>query len=162
VELELMTQQQAGADTTGLKQRLDDLKRELMAPNEHGSGWCRRPLWVRIDTQPFLLADLDQPLTSTPVQSAAPIGASDRKSSTSNKKLRMVIPHSASLDKRPRVLYVTGFTVDQRDAVIEHLQQFGDLQDLEFDTRNDEPRAIVTFKTRKNAEQVGHVRLCGS
>lgn len=38
VELELLNQQQAGADTTDLKQRLDDLKSELMATSEHNSG----------------------------------------------------------------------------------------------------------------------------
>uniref|UniRef100_A0A914W8T4 RNA-binding protein 26 n=1 Tax=Plectus sambesii TaxID=2011161 RepID=A0A914W8T4_9BILA len=145
VELELMTQQQAGADTTGLKQRLDDLKSELIATSEHNT-------------------ELDQPLTSTPTQSAAGAPPVERKTSTSVKKSRMAIPHSASLDKRPRVLAVTGFASDQRDAVIEHLQQFGDLQDLEFDTRNDEPRAIVTFKTRKDAEQAlalaGDFALC--
>lgn len=98
------------------------------------------------------IADLDPSLANAQAQSVS--GTVERKSSTSAKKSRASIPHSASLDKRPRVLSVTGFSSDQRDAVIEHLQQFGDLEDLEFDTRNDEPRAIVTFKTRKDAEQV--------
>lgn len=39
VELELLNQEQAGADTTDLKQRLDDLKSELMATSENTSGW---------------------------------------------------------------------------------------------------------------------------
>ena len=40
VELELLSQQQVGGDTAHLKQRLDDLKQELIMARNGGANFC--------------------------------------------------------------------------------------------------------------------------
>ena len=115
-----------------------------------------RKFWFCYYFKTSMFVESDQPMTSTPLQNSF---VGERKSSGGGniapaKKPRAVKSHAATLDKRPKRLIVSGFNDDQRDPVIDHLQQFGDLEDLEFEHKNGETRAIVVYKTRVDAEQV--------
>ncbi|VDP32564.1 unnamed protein product [Soboliphyme baturini] len=65
------------------------------------------------------------------------------------------IPRSATLDKRPRDLLVSGFMFEERDLIIDHFQKFGALEDIEYlpnKEKNAVSKAIVLYRARKDAE----------
>lgn len=133
-ELELLQAKQAGGDTTDLQRRLTELRLELTAT-------LARSLGPPSDQK--LLA------TSTPVQSIGGQSMPIRK--------RRAMPETAVLDKRPRDLAISGFQTDEKDALIEHLQHYGMLEDIEFQHSKTDPqacRATVVYKTRREAEMV--------
>lgn len=58
-------------------------------------------------------------------------------------------PHT--VDRRPKQLMITGFLTDEKDDLLSHLQEFGELDDSVFDLSV--PSLSVTFKSRLHAEK---------
>ncbi|KRZ77339.1 RNA-binding protein 26 [Trichinella papuae] len=65
------------------------------------------------------------------------------------------IPRSAVLDLRSRSILITDFCMEHKDALIEHLQQFGTLRDIDFYPLTDPTvgKVIASFYDRKEAER---------
>ncbi|KRY32854.1 Protein SWAP [Trichinella spiralis] len=65
------------------------------------------------------------------------------------------IPRSAVLDLRSRSILITDFCMEHKDALIEHLQQFGTLRDIDFYPLTDPAvgKVIASFYDRKEAER---------
>ncbi|KRX91932.1 RNA-binding protein 26 [Trichinella pseudospiralis] len=65
------------------------------------------------------------------------------------------IPKSAVLDLRSRSILITDFCMEHKDALIEHLQQFGTLRDIDFYPLTDPAvgKVIASFYDRKEAER---------
>jgi len=134
-ELELIRQKQAGGDISDLQRRLTELRLELTACIARSLGAS---------------SGMDQKMMASgaPVQSMGgqpPI------------RKRRAMPETAVLDKRPRDLAISGFGTDEKDALIEHLQHYGMLEDIEFQhskTEHQACRATVVYKTRREAEMV--------
>ncbi|KRZ61909.1 Protein SWAP [Trichinella nativa] len=65
------------------------------------------------------------------------------------------IPRSAVLDLRSRSILITDFRMEHKDALIEHLQQFGTLRDIDFYPLTDPAvgKVIASFYDRKEAER---------
>lgn len=140
-ELELIRQKQSGGDTGDLQRRLTELRLELTANLARSLG----PSGM----------DQKSMATSTPVQSMGG-GPPMRK--------RRAMPETAVLDKRPKDLVVSGFQTDEKDALIEHLQHYGMLEDIEFQHTKGDPqacRATVIYKTRREAEMVSRIGCWG-
>lgn len=57
---------------------------------------------------------------------------------------------TATLDRRPRQLRVTGFKEDERDDCITHFAQFGEIADITFEEEG--VTMIIEYRTRQQAE----------
>lgn len=137
-ELEMINQQQSGGDTTDLHRRLLDLRREVMILNEM-----------------TMVGGMN---TSTPIQQ---MNNSQGNAGARGGRPPRRIPAHTVLDKRPRDLMIVGFAASEKDLLIEHLQEFGVLEDIEFlHQLKDQPyRALVVYKLRKDAEKV-YSKMC--
>ncbi|KAM5181148.1 RNA-binding protein 26 [Mantella aurantiaca] len=60
------------------------------------------------------------------------------------------IPVHAVLDHRPRALEIFGFTEGDREDLLPHFAQYGEIEDCQIDDSS--RHAIITFKTRVEAE----------
>ncbi|CAH2223749.1 RNA-binding 26 isoform X1 [Pelobates cultripes] len=60
------------------------------------------------------------------------------------------VPHHAVVDHRPRALEITGFTESDREDLLPHFAQFGEIEDYRIDDSS--LHAIITFRTRVEAE----------
>ena len=58
---------------------------------------------------------------------------------------------TATLDRRPRQLRITGFKDAERDECITHFAQFGEIADINFEEEG--VTMIVEYRTRQQAEQ---------
>lgn len=125
-ELDLITHEQTGEDTTELKHRVEELKKEAQSlgllDSSHGRGRGRARGFTR--------------------------GFSRGRAYGRG---RGIISRSAAvLDKRPKQLLVEGFSGEERDLVTQHFKEFGDINRVEQDREAN--RVILTFGTRKQAE----------
>ncbi|KAE8625991.1 hypothetical protein XENTR_v10006472 [Xenopus tropicalis] len=59
-------------------------------------------------------------------------------------------PVHAVVDHRPRALKISGFTEGDREDLLPHFAQFGEIEDCQIDDSS--LHAIITFKTRAEAE----------
>jgi hypothetical protein len=57
---------------------------------------------------------------------------------------------TATLDRRPRQLRITGFKESERDECITHFAQFGEVADISFEEEG--VTMIVEYRTRQQAE----------
>ncbi|KAM8975428.1 RNA-binding protein 26 isoform 2-T2 [Pelodytes ibericus] len=60
------------------------------------------------------------------------------------------VPHHAVVDHRPRALEITAFTEGDREDLLPHFAQFGEIEDYQIDDSS--LHAIITFRTRGEAE----------
>nr|DBA33067.1 TPA: hypothetical protein GDO54_000799 [Pyxicephalus adspersus] len=60
------------------------------------------------------------------------------------------IPVHAVLDHRPRALEISGFSEGDREDLLPHFAQYGEIEDCQIDDSS--RHAIITFKTRAEAE----------
>uniref|UniRef100_A0A674N737 RNA binding motif protein 26 n=1 Tax=Takifugu rubripes TaxID=31033 RepID=A0A674N737_TAKRU len=66
-------------------------------------------------------------------------------------------PVHAVVDHRPRALQISGFVDSDRVDLLPHFAQFGEIEDCQIDENN--LSAVVTYKSRAEAEQVSPLRL---
>jgi len=159
-ELEMMSQKQAGSDTVDLHNKLVELKQELMKLDKMVAAGVQETgdaevgcFFLQLILQ-FVILHLFQlhPSPSRPRrQSTNGAGQQQRK-----------VPHYANLDKRPRELLISGFDETDKEALIDYLKSFGIVEDLEFlsshNNKDGAPfRALVAYKTRREAEMVGEI-----
>ena len=57
---------------------------------------------------------------------------------------------TATLDRRPRQLRVTGFKDNEKDECITHFTQFGEIADINFE--EDGVTMVIEYRTRQQAE----------
>jgi len=115
-----------------------DLELELM---NAGQGAAMIGLQRRLADLKRQLCTTGQPIASTPLQSET-------------QQRQRAVPEIASLDKRSRNLLVQGFKTSDEQQLVLHMQRFGQLDDIDVDQdRNGRPRALFTYKRRKDAEQ---------
>ncbi|EGV97542.1 RNA-binding protein 26 [Cricetulus griseus] len=62
------------------------------------------------------------------------------------------VPGHAVVDHRPRALEISAFTESDREDLLPHFAQYGDIEDCQIDDSS--LHAIITFKTRAEAEAV--------
>jgi RNA-binding protein 26 len=60
-------------------------------------------------------------------------------------------PGSTSLDHRPTAIYITGFSVDDADALLGHFKHYGEITKHQLD--KNVPSLVVAYSMRYNAEQ---------
>uniref|UniRef100_A0A8C5LNS2 RNA binding motif protein 26 n=1 Tax=Leptobrachium leishanense TaxID=445787 RepID=A0A8C5LNS2_9ANUR len=60
------------------------------------------------------------------------------------------VPRHAVIDHRPRALEITGFTENDREDLLPHFAQFGEIEDYRVDDSS--LHAIISFRTRSEAE----------
>ncbi|MFH4977976.1 hypothetical protein AB6A40_004685 [Gnathostoma spinigerum] len=76
------------------------------------------------------------------------------------------IDSSSTLDNRPRIVAVSGYSAEQEESVIAHMGKFGELVDMDTVKIGSEklPNALFTYKKRRDAEQAvaygGDFSLC--
>ncbi|KFD54021.1 hypothetical protein M513_05040 [Trichuris suis] len=123
-ELELMTRKESGEDLTELIVRLERLRMEMRKLNAH-------------EKIPFKSSNV---LRGSPYFQKA--------------KRNGRIPRSANLDKRTRSMIVYNLQTDEKNALVDHLQIFGPLEDVDFYPTKDPSvcKVLVTFVSRRNAE----------
>ncbi|XP_013385334.1 RNA-binding protein 26 [Lingula anatina] len=121
-ELELMTKETSGGDTSDLRKKIMELKREAAALGiveaRRGRGRGRG--------------------------GAAPRGRGRGRGRGG------VTMAARSVDRRPRQLLVRGFSLNEKDEVISQFQNYGEIEKIDCD--ESEPNVILTFKTRQEAE----------
>uniref|UniRef100_A0A671K5R8 RNA-binding protein 26-like n=1 Tax=Sinocyclocheilus anshuiensis TaxID=1608454 RepID=A0A671K5R8_9TELE len=61
------------------------------------------------------------------------------------------VPTHAVVDHRPRALQISGFTEADRVDLLPHFAQYGEIEDCQMEDSS--PSAIITYKTRAEAEQ---------
>ncbi|KAL9973174.1 hypothetical protein ACROYT_G019591 [Oculina patagonica] len=127
-ELDLITHQHTGEDTTELKKKVEELKQEakslgLLDPPTVGRG--RGILRGRGRGTPVRT----RPLPRT---------------------TRVWTRESASLDHRPRQITVNEITLEQKEDTAEHFREFGIVDTEEY--IEDKNTLNLTFRTRKEAE----------
>ncbi|XP_054754914.2 RNA-binding protein 26-like isoform X2 [Lytechinus pictus] len=127
-ELDLYNQQSEGGDTSELRKRVDELRREAQAlgllDNAGGSRGRGNPRSVRGRGR----------------GRGSAFVAARRRSSTTHKVV----------DKRPRGLVVGGFAPEDKDEVLVHFTSFGEIDNVEY---NEDSRTyVLEFKTRQEAE----------
>ncbi|XP_013384517.1 RNA-binding protein 26 [Lingula anatina] len=126
-ELELMTKETSGGDTSDLKKKIMELKREAAALGiveaRRGRGRGRG--------------------------GAAPRGRGRGRGRGG------VTMAARSVDRRPRQLLVRGFSLNEKDEVISQFQNYGEIEKIDCD--ESEPNVILTFKTRQEAETMGQL-----
>ncbi|CDW60886.1 RRM 5 domain containing protein [Trichuris trichiura] len=123
-ELELMTRKESGEDLTELIVRLERLRMEMRKLNAH-------------EKIPFKSSNV---LRGSPYFQKA--------------KRNGRIPRSANLDKRTRSMIVYNLQTDEKNALVDHLQIFGPLEDVDFYPTKDPSvcKVLVSFVSRRNAE----------
>ncbi|XP_072040511.1 LOW QUALITY PROTEIN: RNA-binding protein 26-like [Amphiura filiformis] len=133
MELELYNQQSEGADTSELKQRVELLRKEAQSlgllPGGRGRGRGS--------------------LTSRGAHAQGPGRGRGRGFQRGRRNSRT----TTTLDKRPRVLSVSGFNAEDKDEVLMHFSAFGEFESVEYD--NVSTKYILGFKTRLEAEMAG-------
>uniref|UniRef100_A0A3P8QWN4 RNA binding motif protein 26 n=1 Tax=Astatotilapia calliptera TaxID=8154 RepID=A0A3P8QWN4_ASTCA len=67
------------------------------------------------------------------------------------------VPLHAVVDHRPRALKISGFNDTDRIDLLPHFAQFGEIEDCRIDEGN--LSAVITYKTRAEAEQVMHFNI---
>lgn len=127
-ELDLITHQNTGEDTTELKKKVEELKQEakslgLLDPPSRGRG--RGAVRGR---------GRGTPTRSRPLPRTTRVWTRD----------------SASLDHRPRQITVGEITPEQKEDVAEHFKEFGIVDTEEY--IEDKNVLNLTFRTRKEAE----------
>lgn len=128
-ELDLYNQQSEGGDTSDLRKRVDELRREAQAlgllDNTVGSSRGRgHPRSIRGRGR----------------GRGRGFMAARRRSSNTN----LVV------DKRPRGLVVGGFAPGDKDEVLVHFTNFGEIDSVEYN--EDSATYVLEFKTRQEAE----------
>lgn len=94
---------------------------------------------------------------------------------------KLAPPSVVALDKRPRTLLISGVSVNDKDALLAHmevesngimsffhilkaLQTFGAISSVDFDGKDGGLRAHITYRNRRDAETVGecmkHATMC--
>ncbi|KAK6645014.1 hypothetical protein RUM43_001290 [Polyplax serrata] len=124
-ELDLMTKQQEGGDVSGLQKKISALKLELAK------------------VQPKLVG-------SRPVargQNKTIIGKNMSLNRTRATKVNHV---KSAVDHRPTKILVSGYENDEKDLVLTHFRQFGEVRDYVADDST--PSIVLNYKTRQEAE----------
>ncbi|XP_015269922.1 PREDICTED: RNA-binding protein 26 isoform X2 [Gekko japonicus] len=60
------------------------------------------------------------------------------------------VPNHAVVDHRPRALEISAFTENDREDLLPHFAQYGEIEDCQIDDSS--LHAVITFKTRAEAE----------
>ncbi len=105
LELELITQSQAGEDTSDLNKRLTDIKQQLILLAKKDTTEGHGPV-----------------ATSTPIQGSSGLLGSPLAMGRTRRASQHKAPQGRRLDKRPRNLIVEGFQSDEKDGIIQHLR----------------------------------------
>ncbi|XP_046853358.1 RNA-binding protein 26-like isoform X2 [Xenia sp. Carnegie-2017] len=134
-ELDLITHEQTGEDTTELRHRVEELKKEaqslgLLDANQRGGG-RGRGRGGRIHLRSL--------------------------SRGSGARGRSVVSRSAAVvDNRPKVVVVESYNLEKKNLVKQRLKVFGEIEQIEEE--NEGRRLVVTYHTRKQAESaIAHV-----
>ncbi|CAG9767759.1 unnamed protein product [Ceutorhynchus assimilis] len=161
MELDLITKQQEGADTTELQKKLLELKTKAAALTRVSHRGRVRGRFTPVYNRNLLsknnLTDSNLKLTGkiktvTKIVNKASI-VSPNPASLQVSSVHLAPPtafQKHALDHRPARLLVSGYETDEQDAVLGHFQQFGDVVDYIIDTSL--PSITLNYKTRAEAE----------
>ncbi|KAK9745392.1 PWI domain [Popillia japonica] len=124
-ELDLITKQQEGADTSELQKKILELKAKTQISRGRGRG-------RRFPVNRHLLSknNLVNPGLRTSM------------------KVNRFQKHA--IDHRPTRLLVSGYESDEKESVLSHFSQFGEIVDYVTDAAT--PSIVLNYKTRKEAE----------
>lgn len=141
VELELMTKTSSGEETLQLQKKLNELTKVANSLGLLGRGRGRGAV-ARGRAATTWIAKGVVPPTPPP----SPFGRGRGRGALFGKAGMA----ARTLDRRPKVVEVTGFDGDEKEEITSHLNGLKEVEKIEFNM--DGPSAIVTFKTRKDAE----------
>ncbi|CAG9829792.1 unnamed protein product [Diabrotica balteata] len=139
-ELDLITKQQEGADTSEIQKKILELRaRVANSKPTRGRGIARRytpgrHLLSKNNLKPRPVRSINRIAPVTTVVPAAPV----------------VTFQKHTVDHRPTRLLVSGYEADEQESVLNHFQQYGEVVDYEVD--NSLPSITLNYKTRKEAE----------
>ncbi|XP_050499905.1 RNA-binding protein 26 isoform X2 [Diabrotica virgifera virgifera] len=141
-ELDLITKQQEGADTSEIQKKILELRARVASSKPtRGRGIARRytpgrHLLSKNNLKPRPVRSINRiaaPVTTVVVPS--PTAATFQKH---------------TVDHRPTRLLVSGYEADEQESVLNHFQQYGEVVDYEVDSSL--PSITLNYKTRKDAE----------
>ncbi|RZF38769.1 hypothetical protein LSTR_LSTR008139 [Laodelphax striatellus] len=124
-ELDIFNQQQEGKDTTMLQKKVLELKMQV------------KTLGL-ISEQPAVVPP--------PVTTFSTRGTNSYRARRGGRFVHTTVDH------RTTKLLVSGFEIDDKEEVLAHFAQYGELLDCNFDETT--PSLVVTYKSRKDAENV--------
>ncbi|KAJ8916686.1 hypothetical protein NQ315_000331 [Exocentrus adspersus] len=140
-ELDLITKQQEGADTSEIQKKLLELRAKVASARGRGRGARRytpgRHLLTKnnlVDTTK--LKGVTKPASRTPSSTSLPTATA--------------VFQKHAIDHRPTRLLVSGYETDEQDSVLSHFQQYGEVVDYIVDSSL--PSITLNYKTRKEAE----------
>ncbi|XP_057656729.1 zinc finger protein swm isoform X2 [Diorhabda carinulata] len=143
-ELDLITKQQEGADTSEIQKKLLELKaRVANAKPLRGRGIGRR--YAPIVSRHLLSKNNLKP---KPVRSINRTPSTTSLTATAPAVTTAFQKHT--VDHRPTRLLISGYETDEQDSVLSHFQQYGEIVDYEVDSSL--PSITLNYKTRKDAE----------
>ncbi|KAJ8982216.1 hypothetical protein NQ317_013518 [Molorchus minor] len=141
-ELDLITKQQEGADTSEILKKLLELKARVANARGRGRGAKRfTPIVSRHLLTKNNLVDTSKLKSVTKIVNRT-------SSSTSLATTASFQKHT--VDHRPTRLLVSGYETDEQDSVLSHFQQYGEIADYVVDASL--PSITLNYKTRKEAE----------
>ncbi|KAG5882370.1 hypothetical protein JTB14_036294 [Gonioctena quinquepunctata] len=137
-ELDLITKQQEGADTSEIQKKLLELKARVASVRGRGRGARRyipivsRHLLSKNNLKPKGIVKTTHQLNRVP------------SSTTLNTFQKHTVDH------RPTRLLVSGYETEEQESVLNHFLQYGEIADYEVDSSL--PSITLNYKTRKEAE----------
>ncbi|KAL5011442.1 hypothetical protein ScPMuIL_009993 [Solemya velum] len=142
-ELELMTKQHSGEDTTILKKKLSDLTQMAMSLGllNHSRGRGRGA--GRGRAMPF------RGSTSL-VRTSAGLTPGRGQGVRMMRGRGGFMPGKLTLDNRPRQICITGFDLEEKEDISKHFSKFGEVENIKIDDSG--LSAIVGYKSRMEAE----------
>ncbi|KAJ8956336.1 hypothetical protein NQ318_015074 [Aromia moschata] len=141
-ELDLITKQQEGADTSEIQKKLLELKAKVASGRGRGRGSRRfTPIVSRHLLSKNNLVENTKLKGVTKAASRSPSVTSLATSASFQKH---------TVDHRPTRLLVSGYETDEQESVLGHFQQFGEIVDYVVDASL--PSINLNYKTRKEAE----------
>lgn len=147
-ELDLITKQQEGVDTTDVQKRLMALQarqRQLMLMKTGFAKTPKRYNPIQVNrtllTKNNLIGDPNNLLKGN-------VKSINAKSAPNN---HLQAQQKHAVDHRPTRVLVSGYESDEIDSVLTHFGQFGEISEHHSDPST--PHVILNYRSRKEAEQ---------
>ncbi|XP_001633840.2 RNA-binding protein 26 [Nematostella vectensis] len=126
-ELDLISHQHHGEDTTELKKKVEELKQEAKS-----------------------LGLFDGPSRGRGASAHVRGRGRGARGRGRGAGARVWTRESATLDKRPKQISVANITSEQKENVVEHFMEFGNVDRVDYESKTS--ILVLTFRTRKEAE----------
>ncbi|XP_045205677.2 RNA-binding protein 26-like [Mercenaria mercenaria] len=140
MELELMTKTSSGEETIELKKKLSELTKVANSMGLLGRGRGRGAVARGRAATTWVASGIGPPAGPPGFGRGRGRGALFGKAAVATR----------TLDRRPKVVEVVGFDAEEKEEITSHINGLKEVEKIEFNM--DIPSAIVTFKTRRDAE----------